>query len=273
LAKHHCKLLVIDIDGTLINGQGNISAEDREALDKARDAGIQVCLSTGRALKACLSIIDRLSLDGYHIFFDGALVSSPDQSEEIYVRPIGKTVVRRMVDFAHLHSIDLELYSPTHYFAERETWSTETHRLFFDSTPTMASFDGLWERERIIKGGLVVTTPEEEAKAASFCRQFGDLLHLSQARTPAYPGVVFNNILAPEVSKGKALEALALYLGIPLTEVMAVGDGTNDISLLSSAGLAIAMGNAHDELKKVADHITLDVDHSGLAAAISKFLL
>ena len=273
MAKNDYRLLVIDIDGTLLNGQGEISAEDREALDKVRDVGLRVCLSTGRALMACLGIIDRLSLDSYHIFFDGALVSSPDQAEELYVQPISGKAVRQMVEFAHGNSIDLELYSTTQYFAERETWSTEAHRQFFDFIPTIASFDEIWEKERIIKGGLVVTNPEEEAKAESFRRKFGDAVHFSQARTPAYPGVVFNNILAPEVSKGKALETLAVHLGVPLAEVAAVGDGTNDISLLSSAGLGIAMGNAHDELKKVADHITLDVDHSGLAAAINKFLL
>jgi hypothetical protein len=75
------------------------------------------------------------------------------------------------------------------------------------------------------------------------------------------------------VSKGRALEALASYLGISLAEVMAIGDGINDIPLLSVAGLAIAMGNAPDEVKAVADYITLDVDHSGVAAAIEKFLL
>ena len=80
-------------------------------------------------------------------------------------------------------------------------------------------------------------------------------------------------MLAPEVSKGKALRALASHLGISLTEIMAIGDGTNDISLLDSVGLAIAMGGAPDKLKAVADYITLDVDHSGLAAAINKFLL
>jgi len=68
------------------------------------------------------------------------------------------------------------------------------------------------------------------------------------------------------------LEALASHLGVSLTEVVAVGDGTNDISLLTSAGLAIAMGNAPDEVKAVADHVTLDVDHSGLAAAVNQFL-
>ncbi len=64
-----------------------------------------------------------------------------------------------------------------------------------------------------------------------------------------------------------------MHLGVSLAEVVAVGDGTNDISLLSTAGFAVAMGNAQDEVKKVADYVTLDVEHSGLAAAINKFLL
>ena len=267
------KLLVTDIDGTLLNGQGNISAEDMKALTRARESGIKVSLSTGRALSACWNIIDQLSLDSYQISFDGGLVSSSSLSEEIYVCPINKAVVRQMVEFAHAHDIDLELHSATQYFAERETWSTEARRQFFGMEPTIGDFTGLWERERIIKGGLVTTSPEEEAKAEIFHRHFGDSLHLSQARTPAYPGVVFVNILAPEVSKGKALEVLASHLGVSLSEVIAVGDGTNDISLLSTAGLAIAMGNAPDEVKAVADYVTLDVDHSGLAEAINKFIL
>jgi len=65
---------------------------------------------------------------------------------------------------------------------------------------------------------------------------------------------------------------LASHLGVSLTQVIAVGDGTNDISLFTTAGLAIAMGNAPDEVKAVANYVTLDVDHSGLAAAINKFL-
>jgi len=267
------KLLVVDIDGTLVSRDGSISAEDREALAKARDFGVQVSLSTGRAAQACLGIINQLSLDGYHIFFDGAAVSNPGQGDEVYVQPISRETVKQAVDFAHRHRVDLELYSATHYFAERETWSTEAHRQFFDIEPTIVDFTRLWERERIVKGGLVTTTPEEAAKAKSFCRHFDDSLRFSRARTPAYPGVDFINVLAPEVSKGKALEALASYLGVSLTEVMAIGDGANDIPLLATAGLAVAMGNATDEVKAVADHVTLDVEHSGIAAAIEKFLL
>ena len=267
------KLLVIDIDGTLVGKDGAISAGDREALAKVRHSGIPVSLSTGRVPQACRGIISQLSLDGYHIFFDGALVSNPEQGAEVYVQPLDKVLVRQGIEFAHLNEVDLEFYSVNHYFAERETWATDIRRRFFGIQPTIGDFTNIWERERIIKGTLTVSSSEEKAKASSFCLQFESSLHFSWTKSPAYPEVDFVNIVAPEVSKGEALEALASYLGVSLAEVIAIGDGTNDISLLSRAGLAVAMDNAPDEVKAVANYITHDVDHSGLAAAINKFLL
>jgi Cof subfamily protein (haloacid dehalogenase superfamily) len=265
------KLLVVDIDGTIIGKGGSISAKDREALTKVRQKGIGVSLSTGRAAQSCRPIIERLALDGYHIFCDGALVSNLD--DEVYAEPIDRGVVREAIEFAHQNDIYLELYSASLFFVERENWATKIHREFFNLEPTMVDFSGLWDRERVIKGGLVTASPEEIAKAESFRLRFERSLHFSLARSPAYPGVGFFNVVDLGVSKGKALAALTSHLGIALTEVMAIGDGTNDIPLLSSAGLAVAMGNAPDEVKAVAHHITLDVAHSGLAAAVKKFLL
>jgi hypothetical protein len=230
-------------------------------------------LSTGRVTQACLGIIEQLSLDGYHMFFDGALVSGPAQDNEVYVQPISPDAVKRAVEFAYSNDISLDLYSATHYFVERETWASDIRRKFFGIEPTVVDFTELWKRERIIKGGLAACSPEEIAKARSFCLHFDNSLHFTWTKTPAYPDINFVNVLAPEVSKGKALAALAAHLGISLGEVMAAGDGTNDIPLLASAGLAIAMGNAPDEVKAVADYVTLDIDHSGLAAAVNKFLL
>jgi len=273
LINHPYKLLVVDIDGTLVGRDGSIPAEERDVLAKVSDLGIQVSLSTGRAAQACSAIIDQLSLDGYHIFFDGALVSNPNRGEEVYVEPLARGVVREAVEFAHRNDIYLELYSATRYFVERETWATEIHRQYFNLEPTVVDFSRLWNRERLIKGGLITSTPEEVTKATSFRLQFNGSLHFSVARSPAFPGVEFINVVAPEVSKGKALAALASLLGISMSEVAAIGDGVNDISLLSVAGLALAMGNAPDEVKAVAHYVTLDVDHSGLAAAVNRFLL
>lgn len=272
MTDHHYKLLVIDIDGTLIDRYGVISTENREALTLIQSAGMQVSLSTGRSLKSSLSIINQLSLDNYHIFFDGALVSSHDPSKEIYAQLIDKITVKQMIEFAHSHDIDLALYSATRYFAERETWATEARREFFGIEPTIIDFTDIWQQERILKGGMEVTTTEENAKSEIFGNHFAGRLHFSRVKVPAYPDVTFINILAPGTSKGRALEALASHLGVSLSEVMAVGDGQNDISLLSTAGLAIAMGNAHEDCKQVADHITLHVEEHGLAAAIKRFL-
>jgi hypothetical protein len=267
------KLLVVDVDGTLIGRDGSVSVENKKALTKARDSGTMVSLSTGRVPRACLKIIKQLSLDGYHIFFDGALVSNPSQSQEVYVQPLNKKVVREAVEFARSNDIYLELYSATRYFVERETWGTALHRQFFDLEPVVTDFTELLNRERIIKAELMTSTPEEVAQANSFYLQFNGRLHFSWVRTPAYPRIDFINVVDPGVSKGKALAALASHLGISMTEVMAIGDGTNDIPLLSSAGLSIAMNNAPDEVKAIAHYITLDVDHGGLAAAINEFLL
>jgi len=266
------KLLVVDVDGTLVDKNGVISSEDERAIAKAIAAGVKVAISTGRVIKACQGIISKFSLDGHHIFFDGALVSDPAQSNEVYSQPIKKEMVRQAVEFARLNDIYLELYSPERFFAERENWSDNVHYRFFGVAPVIADFSSIWERERIMKAEMVVHNPEEAAKAQLFQNEFNHSLRFSIARSPAYPEIDFVNIIDPEVSKGEALKALASFLGISTDEVIAIGDGLNDISLLETSGLAVAMGNAFPEVKKVADYITVDVDQSGVAAAVERFV-
>jgi hypothetical protein len=266
------KLLVVDIDGTIVDGNGAISDEDEKALAGAAADGVIVSLSTGRITKACRKIIERLSLDGHHIFFDGALVSDPSQNEEIYCRPIEGELIKQAVEFARANDIYLELYTGKQFFAERKNWSDEVHYNFFGVASTITDFSGIWRRERIIKAELVVREQGEREKYELFKKEFKGRLHFSIARSPAFPEIDFINIVNLGVSKGEALKKLASFLGISTKEVIAIGDGLNDISLLETAGLAVAMGNAFPEVKRVADYITLDVDHSGVAAAVRKFL-
>ncbi|MFC2012669.1 Cof-type HAD-IIB family hydrolase [Chloroflexota bacterium] len=276
LIKSAYKLLVMDVDGTLLGQDGAVSAEDREALARVAAMGIKISLSTGRTLLSSRSIIDQLSLDGYHILFDGALIVDPVRNEEVLAQTISKELVREAVKFAHQKDINLELFSATRYFIERESWASDIRRNYFNIQPTLVDFTDIWERERIIKGTIAVHNPEEKAQAEMFSRQFKDSLsdlRFSWTATPAYPKVDFINIVALGVSKGTALKALTSHLKIPLSAVMAIGDERNDIPLLTEAGLAVAMENALDEVKAVADYVTLDVDHSGVAAAVNKFLL
>ena len=271
--KHSFKLLVVDIDGTLVDKAGNISPEDEKALAKVRSAGIPYSLCTGRSILASKSVLRRLTPDGFHIFFDGALVSSPDARIEVYSRPLPKSAVKQVIEYADAHGLNLEISAVDRFYAERESWGTKIRREFFEIEPVITDLSTLWNTVRVIKAGLLTTNAEEVAKATALIEHFKGKLDFSHATTPAFPGVDFLNILAKGVSKGKALDALTKHLGITHDEVIAIGDGANDIPLLSAVGLAVAMGNASDAVKAVADHITLDVDHAGLAKAIEKFLL
>lgn len=265
--------MLVDVDGTLLDKNGAISAENEKVIARVLSSGTRVSLSTGRAMTACVPIIKQLSLDGYHIFFDGAMVSNPENGEEVYAKPIRADLARQMIEFVRDTVVNIDFYSSTRYFVERESWATDIRRKFFHLEPTVVDISGLWQTERIIKGTMLVRSAEEKAGADRIYHHFKDKLSFSWTTTPAYPDVDFINVIDPEVSKGRALEALASFLGIALAEVMAIGDGTNDISLLTKVGLAVAMGNAPDEVKKAADHVTLDVDHSGVAAAVERFLL
>jgi Cof subfamily protein (haloacid dehalogenase superfamily) len=217
--------------------------------------------------------LDKLELDGFHVFCDGALVCNSKQDQEIYVKPILPDVLERACANASRHDLSIELYSASTLFIDHETWITDIQRKFFGIDPKLVNFSSIFSTERIVKGGLAVSSSEEESRAKAFSSKFKDELYFSWARTPAYPQTNFINITSAGVSKGKALEALTAYLGLKLDEVMAVGDGHNDISLLSTAGFSIAMQNAPDELKVVADHITANVEESGVAEAINKFLI
>ena len=266
-------LLVVDIDGTLINQAGVISMADRQALARIIEAGIGISLSTGRVSQACRSVLELLSLEGYHVFSDGALVADPQSDGEVYVEPIPRELVKEIVEFIHDYEMRIDLYSSRQFFVEREDWVTDIRRKFFGLEPTLIDFSSVWQNERVIKGTLVVHSLEEKAQAAHFRNYFKDRLNLSWTMTPAYPDIDFINVISREVSKGKALEELASFLGVALSEVIAIGNGDNDVSLLSTAGTGIAMGNSPDELKAVADHVVPGVEHSGVSVAVEKYIL
>ena len=113
------KLLVVDIDGTLVMRAGEISAADRAALAGVREHGIGVSLCTGRAMVTGRLIVENLGLDGYHMFFDGGLVADPRTGDIVYARPLSRDVVRRAVEFARRNQLAFDLFS-----APAATWRT-----------------------------------------------------------------------------------------------------------------------------------------------------
>jgi len=256
-----------------VNKDGKISEADRQALEEVRQNGTQIAVCTGRVMTASISILDQLNLNGPQIFFDGALVCDPRNNSEVYSRLISSRTIKMAAEAALQKGILLDLFSNNQYFVMEESWRSKIRRDFFGITVSVEDFKTIWQKEKIIKGGIVVASAEEDRKAREFIAQFEDRLSFSWTVTPAYPDCHFINIIDIGVSKGKALEALTAYLKISTEEVVAIGDGENDVSLLSTAGFSVAMRNAPPKLISVADHVTDDVEQSGVSQAIRRFLL
>jgi 5-amino-6-(5-phospho-D-ribitylamino)uracil phosphatase len=265
------KLLVSDIDGTLVDKNGRISEVDRRALDEIRRAGVMVSLCTGRAARGCLKVLEELSLDGFHIFFDGALVCNTDQTQEIYSRPVRADLMLKVCDFARINDLALELFTPTQFFISHQSAPAAVHSQLMHYTPVIADLAQICSSKNIIMGCIVTNSPEEETKIKTFSRGFADTLRFSWTKHPAYPDYLFINVTVAGISKGRALSALIAHLGLSKSQVIAIGDGSNDVSLLSAAGLAVAMQNSPADLIAVADYIAPDIEKNGVAQVIHKF--
>ena len=266
-------MLVLDIDGTLINKANAISEVDQSALRSAALTGVKVALCTGRVFETAQIILRQLKLEGFHIFFDGALVCNHLGTEELYCRPVPPEIARKASELALGRNIMLDFYSLHNFYVMRKSWRSDIRKDYFGIEAQVADFKTLWQYERLIKGTLIYSDYEDEKATRSYLNLLQDSLSFSWSTIPAYPGYHFVNMIDKGVSKGKALEVLAEHYQVNLNEVMAVGDGSNDIPLLSTAGIAVAMQNAPETLKLEADFITADVEHHGVAQAIHQFIL
>lgn len=267
------ELLVIDVDGTLVGRTRDIGTADKAALETAAARGIGVALCTGRVAQACRNIFAQLELNGYHIFFDGAVVSDSVVADPVYISHLDPLVLAEAIDFIHNSGVFLELFTTTDYYVDAENEFSDIRANYFGVMPGVVDFHNLAAAEPVIKGGLIISRDDEMTLAQEFMDAFAGKLEFSRGATPAFPELTFINILSPGVSKGQALRILAAHLGVPLERVMAFGDHYNDISLLETAGFSVAMGNAPDAVKKKADYVTGDVEHCGIAAALDKIVL
>ena len=268
------KLVVSDIDGTITDERGVISPPDLDALHRVEESGVKFALCTGRAARGCSQVLGNIPSGGYHIFFDGALVCDSTFIQTIYSCPIEKELLKQVIELAYSKGLALELFSSTGYFVESDNPLAAIHRDLMQLEWSVTDFSYLCEQKSIIMGCLVIPTIEEK-KYKPVLRKFEDNsgIRFSWSMHAAHPEIRMVNVIMKGVSKGSALTALCGYLGFKPNEVIAIGDGSNDVSLLEVAGLAIAMQNAPPELKAVADYVTADLAHNGFAQAMEKFLL
>ncbi|MCL2474756.1 MAG: Cof-type HAD-IIB family hydrolase [Chloroflexi bacterium] len=267
------RLLTIDIDGTLVSDKFIISQANQEALHKAEEAGIILALASGRPFESCMKLVNKLKLKSkYHIISDGAWCGDKE-GNELFCQPIHNLLIEQIVDFARRIGLHIELYTLHHGYAEIKNWSDYVHVNYLGVHIKYQPFDEFWQKDSILKIGLLSKDDDEMALISQMEERFGHLLNFSCASAPCAPDVHFINIVHQDVNKGIALKKLSAYYGLTTAQIAAIGDGINDIPLLEAAGLAVAMENAKAALKEKAHMVTGHVGADGVAEFINDYLL
>lgn len=261
------KLVAIDLDDTLLNDELDITEGTRASLNTAIDRGVVITIATGRMYASAKKIADKLGLEVPLITYQGALVKHAKDGTVLYERNVPPDVVRYVFEYASKHGLHLQAYVQDTLVAKEENERLLGYcRLNNISYEIEPDFDRL--AEKTAPKLLMIDEPEkldrvlEDLKAA-----VGDRAHITKSKPH------FLEIMHPEGTKGHALSRLAEHYGIRMEETIGIGDSWNDRELVEQAGLGVAMANAVDALKEVADYITTTNNEEGVRHVIDKFVL
>jgi len=240
------KLLALDMDGTLLNEHSEISGENERWIRAAIDAGIAVCFATGRGYPSALPYAERLGLTTPMVLVNGGEVwSSPKALHARATMPASEVAALR----------DIALRYDTWY------WGYSVERVYNRNEWIEDPYRTEW-----LKFGYYTEDAAALAAVAAAIRDVGAF-----ETTNSHPNNIELNPLG--VSKASGLRQVCDMLGIGMHEIVACGDSLNDAAMIREAGLGVAMGNAQEAVKWIADEVTLTNDEDGVAHVIRTFML
>lgn len=273
---HNIKLIALDLDGTLLNSEKQLSEKDRAALAYAAEKGIEIVPATGRFYRGMPSVIRELPFVRYVISVNGAQVYDAEKDKTVCGSEIPWE--RAVAVMKWLDGVDVI------YDCYQDGWGRMTQALYDKAEEYAANIHSL-------KMILELRSPVPDLKAylkerdtgvqkiQVFFKDMALRAEVLKALPKEFPDLavttsIVNNIEinSRDANKGTALEKLAEYLDIPIEQTMAFGDDTNDLTMLKAAGIGVAMGNADEGIKNAADYVTDSCDGSGVAKAIKHFL-
>lgn len=264
------KFVAIDMDGTLLNSQNEVSLRNRQAIDRAREKGVQIVLSTGRILESAKIFADELQLNTPILACNGAIILDENRNV-IYNRPLELDLARRVMELGRKHNIYYHFYNEEFLFSNQyikeivDYYSSKSKRvdckLFNDDEEMLTNKD-----LNIFKFLFI---DDDLDKLNNLRLEIGSIDGLNVSKSWV------NNLEVMDfrASKGIGLQYLCNEMKITQNQVIAIGDSENDLSMINYAGFGVAMGNGDERVKLASDYITGTNDEDGVAKVIEKFVL
>ena len=261
------KLLLADVDGTLVTHDKVLTERARKAVAGLHDAGIRFAITSGRPPRGLAMLIEPLKLDGVIAGFNGGAIVNPDLSV-VETHTIEREVAEKALAMILEAGLDAWVYTAEDWFlrdkdaphSDREQWTVKF------APRVVEDFDQVIGSAVKIVGvsddlSLVEKT-EADVQAA-----LGDTA--SAARSQPY----YLDVTHPKANKGEVVRFLAKRYGIPPDSIATIGDMPNDIDMFRAGGVSIAMGQSADQVKQAATHITAGYEDEGFAKAVETYLL
>jgi hypothetical protein len=264
--------LALDLDGTLTNSEKKITPRTRAALDAAMDMGVLLVLASGRPTVGVQPLAEELGLNergGCILSYNGGTIVDCKTGETLYRKRLPAELIPELCAFAAEQKVNILTYNREGVVTEQPDDPWAIHECTINKIPMIQVEDLAGYVDYPVCKMLITVDPPrlEEVHAAALQRFEG--------RMDLYPSCAFFLEAVPlGVAKDASLEALLARLGYTRENLMACGDGLNDSSMIRYAGVGVAMQNAHEGVKSVADYVTdADNNHDGVAEAIEKFIL
>lgn len=286
LATMDYDLLVIDLDGTLLDKRGRVSDANRRAVLDARAAGLEVIIATGRALSESLHALEAIEHEGLVVAAGGALLCEAATRRTIQRNVLPPTIVQRVADALvdeghkvlilkdrHAAGYDYLLLGPGELDAASQWW--------FDHLPVSLRHAEHIDHDEhpgdTIRAGAVATGERLRAITETLRDSIGQEAHfhhwsaVTATQATGAPTHLLE-VFSANVNKWTMIQQYAATRDLDASRIAAIGDEVNDLELLTNVGLSIAMGNAVPEVAAVAHHHTADHHHDGVAHAISRIV-
>ena len=261
------KLFATDLDGTLLNSKGEISPKNKAAFQEMVNNGVIPTISTGRMYSASKKFAEQLELDVPIITYNGALIKSV--SGKIYYEAfIPPQYVKEIFEYCREHNYYYQTYKDDVLYFENYTDRSKDYEDHIGIKGVTVG-DKINDLTEDVPKILIITSGNEESDkiCADINKRFAGKVHAAKSM------LHYVEVLADGVSKASGLRKLAELLNIDINEVMAIGDGNNDVPMLKVAGLSAVMGNAKDEVKEHGDVVVGHCDDDGVAEAVYKYVL
>lgn len=269
------KLLAIDMDGTLLNEEKHIDTPQKEAVQKAIEAGIKVVLCTGRPLFGVLPVygeleLEKYNLDEYVILNNGCSLRKTTNWELLDNKEIMKEDVIYLDKLRKGYNLDLTVSNDNDYFVvgdKANKYTIEDGKLVYVDIKPISLEEATSGKHTFFKSMYL----GEEEEIQRFKNDNENLL--KDKYDAVLSQIHIFEMLPFGTNKAAALKELAEKLGIKREEIMTIGDGNNDVEMLEFAGTGIAMGNGTESAKKAANYVTDTNENHGVAKAIEKYIL